>query len=44
MLAGDAFAAIAVATGEPVRGNANWYRNAEGEYLWAGNTDHPFPT
>lgn len=43
LLAGDSFSAVAVATGEPVSGNPNWFRNAAREYLWAGTTDHPLP-
>ena len=43
LLAGDPFAAVAVAAGEPHRGNPNWYRNAEREYIWAGATDRPLP-
>lgn len=43
LLAGDIFQAIAVVQGEPVNQNANWFRNAAGDYVWAGNTDHPTP-
>jgi hypothetical protein len=43
LLAGDVFQAIAVAEGEPVNQNASWLRNAAGDYIWAGNTDHPTP-
>ena len=30
-------------TGESVAGNANWYRDPDGNYFWAGGTDHPDP-
>ena len=43
LFAGDTFAAVAVAEGEPVHGNSNWFRSVGNDYLWAGNTDHPFP-
>ncbi len=40
--AGDAFqASVVVAAGELVAGDAVWFGNAAGEYLWAGATDHP---
>ncbi len=42
-LEGDPFDAVAVVTGELVSGNAKWLENAAGEYVWAGNTDHPDP-
>jgi N-acetylmuramoyl-L-alanine amidase len=29
--------------GESVNGNAHWYRDENGNYLWAGGTDHPIP-
>jgi N-acetyl-anhydromuramyl-L-alanine amidase AmpD len=29
--------------GELVRGNRNWYKDADGNYLWAGTTDKPTP-
>jgi N-acetylmuramoyl-L-alanine amidase len=31
------------AIGERVQGNANWYADAEGNYLWAGATNMPDP-
>ena len=43
LIAGDTFAAIAIVAGETVSGNANWYRSAAGEHIWAGNTDQPLP-
>lgn len=30
--------------GESVQGNAAWYRDAEGNFIWAGGTDAPHPT
>lgn len=30
-------------TGESVQGNSTWYRNADGNFFWAGATDHPNP-
>jgi N-acetyl-anhydromuramyl-L-alanine amidase AmpD len=30
--------------GESVNGNSHWYRDADGNYLWAGATDQPTPT
>jgi N-acetylmuramoyl-L-alanine amidase len=32
------------ASGQPVRGNACWYRDAAGDFFWAGATDRPNPT
>lgn len=29
--------------GLTVNGNAHWYRNADGDYFWAGGTDRPIP-
>ena len=29
--------------GEQVDGNANWYRDVQGNYFWAGATDTPEP-
>ncbi|MEM7244665.1 MAG: peptidoglycan recognition family protein [Acidobacteriota bacterium] len=29
--------------GQSVDGNAHWYRNADGDYLWAGATSEPVP-
>jgi N-acetyl-anhydromuramyl-L-alanine amidase AmpD len=29
--------------GESINGNAHWYRDANGDYFWAGATDHPIP-
>lgn len=29
--------------GEAVHGNAHWYRDGDGNYLWAGATDKPIP-
>lgn len=29
--------------GETVHGNPHWYRDADGNYLWAGGTDRPVP-
>lgn len=43
LLAGDTFAAIAIVAGETVSGNPNWYRNTDGDHIWAGNTDQPLP-
>jgi hypothetical protein len=31
-------------TGERVDGNAYWYADAQGNYLWAGATNSPDPT
>ncbi len=31
-------------TGEPVSGNAYWYEDLQGNYLWAGATNAPDPT
>ena len=40
--AGDTFDATDVTlAGEAVRGNPIWYANAEGQFVWAGTTDHP---
>lgn len=44
MLTGDTFTAEALVVGEAVSGNANWFRNAAGEFLWAGTTDQPLPS
>ncbi|MEO8629595.1 MAG: peptidoglycan recognition family protein [Betaproteobacteria bacterium] len=41
LIVGDMFSAVAVVAGETVAGNANWFRSASDEYLWAGTTDHP---
>ena len=30
-----------IAAGEPVSGNAKWYRIADSEFIWAGATDKP---
>ena len=39
---GDTFAATETTrSGEEVHGNPVWYKNAGGEYLWAGATDKP---
>ena len=43
LFVGDTFVAVAVAVGEVVQGNANWFRSTSNDYLWAGNTDHPSP-
>jgi hypothetical protein len=43
VIAGDRFDATALVVGEAIRGNAKWLRNADDEYVWAGNTDHPDP-
>lgn len=38
----DTFSATAIANpGQEVGGNALWYANAAGEFLWAGSTDRP---
>ena len=29
--------------GPSVNGNAHWYKDADGNYLWAGRTDKPIP-
>ena len=31
-------------TGERVHGNSHWYRDAAGDYFWAGGTSAPTPT
>jgi hypothetical protein len=31
------------ATGDAVRGNPFWYRDVEGNWIWAGATDQPLP-
>jgi hypothetical protein len=41
LLAGDTFASVGSVQGENVRGNALWYRNGDGQYIWAGVTDRP---
>lgn len=39
---GDTFEAIeATRSGEQVHGNPVWYKNAGGQFLWAGTTDKP---
>ena len=30
-------------SGQSVHGNAHWYRDADGNYFWAGATDQPVP-
>jgi hypothetical protein len=30
--------------GESVHGNSHWYRDADGNFVWAGATDQPVPT
>jgi N-acetylmuramoyl-L-alanine amidase len=38
------FAVCGCETGEPVDGNANWYADVQGNFIWAGATDTPDPT
>lgn len=40
---GEMLAPIAIVQGEPVEGNAVWYRDALGRYFWAGGTTVPNP-
>jgi hypothetical protein len=30
--------------GESIQGNAAWYRDVDGNFIWAGGTDAPHPT
>ncbi len=32
-----------VSNGQAVNGNSHWYKNATGNYFWAGGTDKPIP-
>lgn len=41
--AGDKFQSVAAVTGEDFDGNENWLRNPADEFVWAGNTDQPYP-
>jgi len=38
------FRPTAAVIGESVQGNASWYRDADGNFIWAGGTDAPHPT
>jgi len=40
---GEVLAPVAMIEGEPVEGNALWYRDASGRYFWAGGTTVPNP-
>jgi N-acetylmuramoyl-L-alanine amidase len=41
---GDRFAYVGwTSDGESVHGNAHWYRDVNGDYLWAGGTTDPSP-
>jgi N-acetyl-anhydromuramyl-L-alanine amidase AmpD len=43
-VAGSALAVAGfTAQGESVSGNPNWYRDANGDFFWAGGTDRPHP-
>jgi N-acetyl-anhydromuramyl-L-alanine amidase AmpD len=41
LLKGDAFQAEASVSGERVSGVDLWYRNGDGDFVWAGATDRP---
>ncbi len=38
------FNPVGAVIGESVQGNAAWYRDADGNFIWAGGTDTPHPT
>jgi hypothetical protein len=38
------FRPAAAVIGESIQGNAAWYRDADGNFIWAGGTDAPHPT
>jgi N-acetylmuramoyl-L-alanine amidase len=41
--AGTTINITATVQGDSVKGNANWYADADGSFLWAGGTDRPNP-